>query len=245
MSDMDDIFGESGKVEEKVEAVPAPVDAVVEAPQVQPEPEPKGEPEGVPPAPAPKDDVSGVVKGILDEREKRQQYQREAEELRRWKAEREAKDAEAQKKPDFYENPDEYMRQREQAQQHAIWNERLNMSELMATNKHGEEAVNAAADAFKVAAAQNPALVHEFTQQRDPYGFVMKWHQKNSMLTEIGEDPAAYKERLRQELLAELQAQQPAPVAAKPTIPGSLSTAPSAAKATAPVIASFDSMFRA
>lgn len=242
MSDMDDVFNANGTDAEQGQAAqPAPV---VEAqPAPQPAPEPQGVIEGAPPAPVVEEQRHVPISAILDEREKRQQYQREAEELRRWKAEREAQE---QTKPkDFYEDPDGYLRNVQQQQQHAIWNERLNMSEMMAVNKHGDETVTQAADAFKQAAAKNPALVHEFTQQRDPYGFVVQWHKRNAALTEIGEDPAAYKERIRTELMAELQAQQPAPAVQQsaPRIPGSLSQAPSAGKSQQAAPSSFNSMF--
>ncbi|MNV34798.1 hypothetical protein D3C71_1262290 [compost metagenome] len=79
----------------------------------------------------------------------------------------------------------------------------------------------------------------ELMQQRHPWEFVYLQGTRLLALQEIGDDPAAYKERLRQELLAELSAQQPqtneaaaapAPTAALPT---SLATARSAAGRTA------------
>lgn len=234
---MDEMFGK-----------PEADDVVVDTPVV--EPAAKGvipevapaAPEVVPPTAPEQAPTMLPLSAILDEREKRQQYQREAEELRRWKQEREAKEQAAQQKqPDFYENPDEYMRQVQAQQQHAVWNERLNMSELRAADKFGPEKVDEAAEAFKVAAAKNPALVHEFTQQRDPYGFVMQWHTRNSVIAEIGEDPAAYKERIRAELLAELQ-----PAAAQtsaPRLPGSLASQPTNGATQPDPKAEFNSLF--
>lgn len=239
MSGFDEIFGSKGEVTEPA-AQPEPV-IEVEAPTVA---EPVGETPAAPPAAEPEDLKHVPISAILDEREKRQAAQREAEELRRWKAEREAKDAEAkQPKPDFYDNPEQYLQSERQKIEHAVWSRHLDSSQYRAEQAHGKEAVAAAIPEFQVAATQNPALAHQFNSHPEPYAFLMEWKAKADAMKEIGDDPAAYRERLRQELLAEHQAAQPAQPQSRP-IPGSLSAAPSAGSPnTQPTGSAFDIAF--
>jgi hypothetical protein len=124
-----------------------------------------------------------------------------------------------------------------------LLNERLNTSEMLLRAKHDD--VDDKLKVFQEAASKNPALGAELLQQRHPYEWMYKQAQRFQAMSEIGEDPAAYRERVRAELLAEIQQQgaatdhQPAAaaaqVAAKPAIPQSLATARSAAPRTAPV----------
>jgi len=92
--------------------------------------------------------------------------------------------------------------QRLEAQQ---MHDRANISESIARQKFGDEAVTAAQQA-----AIKAGLGPRFMQERDPYASLMKWHQNNSFLQKVGPDPAAYEktveERAYQRLLADLQA---------------------------------------
>jgi len=105
------------------------------------------------------------------------------------------------------------------------------MSEVMARRGHPD--IDEKFVAFEAAVRQNPALQAELMRQQHPWEFAYQQGKRLLAMQEIGDDPAAYKERL--ELLAELSAQQPqtnqpaaapAPTAALPT---SLATARSAA----------------
>jgi hypothetical protein len=158
---------------------------------------------------------------LLDEREKRQAAQRQAEELQRKLAQIEAQQAKPPV-PDFYEDPEGRISQ-------ALWNERLNTSELVARSAHGSEKVDAAREAFLAAAQQNPALQLELRGSQHPYDFVVNWHKRTRALSEIGDDPDAFRARLqeeiRQQVLAELAQAQPQKPAATPP---SLASAPSA-----------------
>lgn len=124
--------------------------------------------------------------------------------------------AEQPKIPDPIDDPQGYTAYLENQVQRRILNERLNLSETMARQSVGDEAVDAALEAYQSAAASNPSLAYQFAQSRNPYGDLLSWHRKQQALSEVGEDPEAYRERIRQELMAELQGQQNAPVQAKP-----------------------------
>jgi hypothetical protein len=87
--------------------------------------------------------------------------------------------------------------------------QREQFSLMMAAEKYGEQAVN---DAFQWLAARKAADPSNFQidHQRimataHPYAALVKAHQQSQILGEIGNDPVSYKERLRAELLAELQ----------------------------------------
>jgi hypothetical protein len=215
------------------------LNAAPEPPQV----EPKGEPEAAPPAAVVEEKHQSIpISALLDEREKRQQAAREADDLRRQLAEYEA--AKAQPKPDFYADPEAFIAKQQQAVQQALWNERLNTSEILARRAHGDDVVAAAAEAFKAAAGASPALASEFSAQPDPYGFVINWHKRQSILSQIGDNPDAYRARIEQEvrerLLAEMQPATPAPKAPPP----SMAAVPATGNSKPPPASGFDALFK-
>ena len=215
---------------EAPESEPTPAEEPKEAKgEPQPEPEKAEVDDGVPPAPEP-EPTRVPITAMLDEREKRQAAERELQQLRQWREQMEAQARAAQQKtPDIYEDPEGFVRQTQESVQQMLWNERLNMSEALARDKFGDEAVESATQAFQQAARANPAIYAEMRQHPNPYAYVVNWHKRQSILSEIGEDPdkwkqsqiEALKEQVRQELLSQAQ---PSP---KPTAPPpSLSKAP-------------------
>jgi hypothetical protein len=117
---------------------------------------------------------------------------------------------------DFFENPDAAFESRmqqamqpvQQGQQQIV----ENFSRMMAADKHGEEAVNAALAEMTRRVNANPQAMR-FDYQRimaapHPYGELVKWHKAQTALSEIGDDPKAFREKLRAELLAEIQGGQ-------------------------------------
>lgn len=94
--------------------------------------------------------------------------------------------------------------------QQVVLNERLNVSEMMLRKELGGEAVDAAIAEFKQAMARDPSLQAKLYQQPDPYGWMAKQVEVMRFQREVGEDPKAYKERLRKEWEAEQAAMQPA-----------------------------------
>lgn len=153
---------------------------------------------------------------LLDEREKRQKAEREAEELRQWRRQQEEQQRKAQeKRPDIYEDPDGFIRHTEQAFQQQLLNSKLENSRFFATREYGEELVNEAMAYFD----QNPQQSWQFLQQPSPFHAAVEFYRKQKALQEIGDDPEKWRksqeellrEQIRQELMAEAgQPQQPA-----------------------------------
>jgi hypothetical protein len=106
--------------------------------------------------------------------------------------------------PDPWTDPEGYQRFVTAQAQWVAQNERLNTSEMLAVEKHGEELVNKA-----VEAAKRHGVAEQFVRSRNPYGELVKWFQKQSKLETIGDDFDSYEKRLREEgrqaALAELK----------------------------------------
>ncbi len=110
--------------------------------------------------------------------------------------------------PDVLDNPEGFVQHVQNSSEQRLLNERLNMSEEMTRMSLGDSAVDQAFEAF-----QNhlgTPLHNQIMQSRNPYREMVQWHQREQAMSEIGDDPAAYKERLRAELKAELEAEQTA-----------------------------------
>lgn len=229
------------------ESEPTPAEEPKEAKgETPPEPEAAEVEAGAPPAPEP-EPTRVPITAMLDEREKRQAAERELQQLRQWREQMEAQARAAQQKtPDIYEDPEGFVRQTQASVQQALWNERLNMSEALARDKFGDETVESARDAFMRAAQANPAIYAEMRQHPNPYSYVVNWHKRQSILSEIGEDPdkwkqsqlEALKEQVRQELLSQAQ---PSPKPNAP--PPSLSKAPARGTDAINPGNAFDSLF--
>jgi hypothetical protein len=117
------------------------------------------------------------------------------------------------------------------------------MADMMFRDKPGlvgeaEKAFNDAANAGR--------LSREFIQQvnssENPWVAAVEWHQQQTVMAEIGSDPAAYKQKLRDELKAELmaefqQGQQPGAQRAAPVMPGNFATGRNVGARTGPAYA--------
>lgn len=235
------------------ELAPEPAPEVA-SPPLEPDPElaaveDEGVPASAPPAEPAREDRAVPITALLDERDRRQAAERERDELRRWRSEIEAAKA---KPPDFHEAPDERFAYERQTVDQKLLNERLNISEMLARREHGDAAVDAAREAYFHAAQASPEMRQAALTKADPYGFVVGWHKRQTIIDEIGTDPEAWKARQREsmkdalkaEILAELQgAADPAPSRPKP--PASLASAPAAGKSgeARPRGSAFDAAF--
>lgn len=90
------------------------------------------------------------------------------------------------------------LRQMQEAQANTI----AEISERFARTQHGDEFMDDALEA-----AQKAGVVDQFRGKKDPWGDLAKWHKAEKAKAEIGDDPVAYKERLKAELLAELRSE--------------------------------------
>lgn len=234
MADLNAIL--EGKFEDEPQA---PEATEAETPQAQPEPEqeaaeaapepeatdePKGDNEDAPPAS--EDDAQKVpYQALKAEREKRQRLEQRLRELEQ--AEKGQKsEGEA---PDPLEDPKGWEKKQQERLEQQILNERFNTSEMFARQQYGEREIDEAVEAFKELAAKDATLAAKMRANPHPYGFVMETVKKERMLSEIGSDPVAYREKLKAEILAELQQQKP-PATEKPQAPPSLAKQPSASK---------------
>lgn len=195
--------------------------------QSAPEVESKGEeppvtPDAAPPAAQEERHQHVPITALLDERDKRKAAQHELEELRRWKAEQEARTH--QPPPDFYENPEARLQMEREAIQRALVADRVERSRHLAVREHGQAFVEEVVNFFND--PKHAPKSHEFLGHPFPMEAAITYYRQQKALTEMGDDPAAYRERLREELRQELlQQAQPAP---KPNIPPSMASAPSA-----------------
>jgi hypothetical protein len=119
-----------------------------------------------------------------------------------------------------------------------------NFSKMIASDKFGEEAVNAAEAELRNRVASDPRGTL-FDYQRimaspHPYGELVKWHKAQSALSTYGDDPTAYREKLRAEILAEMQGgqlqpgQQAQTSQTPPVMPTNFAGARNAGPASAP-----------
>lgn len=221
------------------EARPEETPEIAEAPIVEAAPEPeasKGEPEAAPPA-AVEEARHIPITALLDEREKRQQATREAEELRRKVAEMEAR-LNPPKKVDFFEDPESALQTVQQTAQAIALNTKLETSRFLAERDHGADAVKEAYEFFDA----NPHLSQQLLKSPSPFHEAVKVYQKHKMLQEIGEDPAAYRARIEAEIRERVAAEM-APPRPATSPPPSLASATSAGPSKGPVVSGFTQMF--
>lgn len=225
---MDDVFGKGEPVALKEPEVKAqePQGDVVKA-EVTPEPA-KGE-LATPPVAQPKADPV-PIQALLDERDRRQKYEREAAELREKLAAFET--AKNSPPPDLYVDPEARLQFENQRFQQEMVNMKLGQSRFLAEREYGKEVVDAAFAYFD----QHPQLSHQFLSEPSPFHAAVEFYKRQKVADEVGPDPEAYKKRLRDELEAQIRAemangQQPSPT--QPArLPGSLAAAPAAGKTT-------------
>jgi hypothetical protein len=139
--------------------------------------------------------------------------------------------AQQQPPPDFFENPNEAVLRTVSPYIQHVRQQQAMFAEQLARVKYGDEVVDEAAQAYEQLASQNkvdPADFHKISNSVNPYLEVVQWHKKRQASLEIGDDPAADKEKVKAELLAELQQQNgngAAPAAPAPVMPSNLATA--------------------
>jgi len=142
--------------------------------------------------------------------------------------------AEPPKAPDWFENPDEALTHRLTQTVNPHF-EQINRA-LMANSRLVAEArfqaepglVDEAEKAFITAMESrrlDPADYHNVVNSPNRYAAAVQWHKRQKAAAEIGDDPAAYRERLRAELLAELQQQPGGGAPQAPVMPSNLAGA--------------------
>lgn len=122
-----------------------------------------------------------------------------------------------QQPPDWFDNPDAAFEARLQERLAPIAQGQgsivENFSKMMASEKHGEDAVNTAFADLQNRVHTNPVVMRatyqRIMQSQHPYGELVKWHKEQSALSTYGDDPEAWRtserDKMKAELLAELQ----------------------------------------
>lgn len=187
------------------------------------------------------------LQAVQAERGKRKEAENEAEALRRELAELRGQVSvlsrpQAQPQPPavekpkktFWEDPDGFLAERLAPVQQSMDEQRIELSTMLAVKDHGQDIVNEARAALVEAMQANPqdpsiiALDQTTRKSVHPMNDVVTWHQRRKAMADIGDDPEAFRtrerERLRQEILAEMG--QPA-APATPATPAAKTPMPS------------------
>lgn len=172
------------------------------------------------------------ITALLDEREKRQAAERKAEEVsqRLAQIERQMQQAQQpQQKPDFFDNPDAAIQQQ-------ITSVKMQQSRFLAEREFGPEVVAQAYAYFDEHPEESQALV----AHPSPFHAAVEHFKKQQFLAEVGADPDAWKQKLREELEQEFASRQPTqPKAPPPT----MSRTPTAGGAQVASGNAFDEVF--
>jgi len=219
------------------------------------QPAPTLEPAPSQPASAPVQPPPGYIPmaAVLDEREKRQKYERELEDMRR-------KYEEATRRPpqalDPIADPEAFERSLNERIERVRWDAITNASLVAATRHHGPEKVKAAEEWLQSELQNNPGIWQQIQRQPDPYDFVVSQHQRTLRLQKIGDDdPDAYAQKWAEAngyVKAGTQQPQSAGVAGPSPHPApprpSLASAPSAGSRSPQIPtgpgAAFDAVFK-
>lgn len=226
---------------EEVEEVTQPEPAEAEAPA---EPEAQtGEDEVEPPSTEPKESDRIPVTALLDEREKRQEAQRKAEEADRRLKALEAESRRLQKPqetPDWYEDPQKAATYQQQVIEQRLEQRRMEQSKFFAEREFGADTVGEAVAHFD----KHPEQSRQFLSHPSPFHAAVEFYKKQKLADEIGSDPDAYRKRiaeeLREQLLAEMSQSQPSKPKAPPP---SMAKAPTVGKEAMSSGSAFDSLF--
>jgi hypothetical protein len=145
---------------------------------------------------------------LLNTRERAQAAERERDEFRRALEQIQRQQQQAQAKPaevpDVFADPDAYTRHIQETVQRTTTEMRLEFDMQMAEVRH-PDVFPKAYDAFIQAVGNprqpNPQLYHEIMGARSPGQAIVDWFRRDAVLREVGTDPAAYRQKLQNELL--------------------------------------------
>jgi hypothetical protein len=188
-------------------------DPKTEAPAAKEEPkgeQPKGEPEAAPPQepPPPPQPHQVPLSELLNTRERAQSAERERDELKRALEHIQRQQQQAQAKPaevpDIFSDPEAYTRHINETVHRTTTEMRLEF-DMQLAEVRPPAVFPKAYDAFIQAVGNpgrpNPQLYHEVMGARSPGQAIVDWFKRDTVLREVGTDPAAYRQKLQKELL--------------------------------------------
>lgn len=199
-----ELLGDEPPAPEQAEAKVEETAPEPETPSEQPEPAPqeeqKAEADEPPAVEAPQPEPKAVpLAALQEERAKRQDLERRLREIEEAKAK--------EPEPDFFEDPTGALKRFEQKIEERSVQERIAISEEMMIDRVGQEKWDQALTAFESAVSENPALAAQMRGARNPAKFAYDYGNKTRLMKEMGDDPQAYRDRLKAEVMAELKAE--------------------------------------
>jgi hypothetical protein len=145
---------------------------------------------------------------LLNTRERAQAAERERDEFRRAleqiQRQQQAQQQRPQQVPDMFADPDAYTRHIQETVQRTTTEMRLEFDMQMAEVRHPDvfpKAYDAFINAVGNPRQPNPQLYHEIMGARSPGQAIVDWFKRDAVLREVGTDPAAYRQKLQNELL--------------------------------------------
>lgn len=190
-------------------------------PQELPAPEPQQEP-----------DKTVPLATFLDQRDEVKRWKREADELKRQLEQRNAKPADV---PDPLDDPQGYRAHIDQDVDRRMVEHRFQVSDTIARQQHGADAVEAAGAWAAERARNDRAFAVAYMQQTHPIDWIVQQHKRDQFLTDVGDNvddwftreatKRGYVQAPAPTAAPVAAQQQPAPVMPPP--PRSLAAAPS------------------
>ncbi|HEV2816708.1 MAG TPA: hypothetical protein VGW40_05755 [Allosphingosinicella sp.] len=135
---------------------------------------------------------------LIDTRLKLKERERELEELR--KSQQVQQQSEAVKAPDPYDDPAGFEAYQQTVFRQALIQQKLEMSKVIAEQKHGADPVEKAIQWAREKAATDPSFEPSVIAQAHPVEWVVQQHQRHALLSQIEADPDAFVLRRAAEL---------------------------------------------
>jgi hypothetical protein len=182
-----------GRFAPKETTQPAPDTPPPPASPAPPEPQAQPAPEAASPSPGTPPPGWIPMAAVLDEREKRQKFERELEDYKR-KVEELTR--QAPEVVDPIADPEAFNRHIQHEIARARWDAITSVSYATALRHHGADKVKQAEEWLQQELQSNPGLFANVQRQPDPYDFVVQQHQRTLRLSKIGDDdPEAWAQK--------------------------------------------------
>lgn len=149
-------------------------------------------------------------KAVMDERRKRQELERKLADL---ESQRSPKKQEPQADPpDWYADPEQAAQRMQFEMNNRLYQAAVYQSEKVMKSQHDD--YDAVAAVFAEVATADPNLARQLFEHPFPAEFAYQTGKRIQLLREIGDDPLAYRAKLKAEIMAEngiASSSQPAP----------------------------------
>lgn len=173
-------------------------------PEAKAEAEPEPQPEPTQPeAEEAKADHRIPLNELLNEREKRQNAEREMEQLRQhlWQMQSQAKQATPEEPVDIFADPDAYQQKVGQTMEDRFRAMEGNFSLRLANYKHGDTFQEAWQDMVNRTMNGDDSLRQQVLNSTDPGETLVQLYQREKVMSEVGNDPMSYVNKKLEEAL--------------------------------------------